>query len=282
MYIDKSIYWLMFSLFVMIVFLAIMECILKHTKFKPSRKSFSIIICLITFIIVYTLLFKYVHGNNWIGDYINSFVAIGTIALAVFAWMAYRYATNQYINQKKIDRAIDIAYDVYSKIDHDLLSLKEDLDMYNIYVKQINKERNNINDPDSAIAISHNLKMLANYVSKILDKVGEFSDSTIYWIFKLNLLDKILANEQITKHIENIKKQFDTEGKDTFLDKLNEFESKLIGIEDHLEVASKMDSMKLGKENIPTLEKIDKQLYGFTIEVIDIINQLAIMVFKPE
>lgn len=97
MYIDKSIYWLMLGLFGMIVFLVIIECTLKHTKFKLSRKNLSITICLIAFIMTYTFLFKFFHSDSWIGDYINSFVAMGTVALAIFGWIAYK----GYWKQKK-------------------------------------------------------------------------------------------------------------------------------------------------------------------------------------
>jgi hypothetical protein len=85
MNIDKFTYWLILGLFGMIVFLAIIECTLKHTKVKPSRKNLSIAICLVVLITVYTILFKFFHGDSWIGDYINSFVAMGTIGAVIIS-----------------------------------------------------------------------------------------------------------------------------------------------------------------------------------------------------
>lgn len=42
-----------------------------------------------------------------LSNIINLGIAIGTIALTVFAWIAYKYATNQYIEQKKIDHVLN-------------------------------------------------------------------------------------------------------------------------------------------------------------------------------
>jgi|GEM_PF-6130372 len=58
----------------------------------------------------------WVEPNNFITDWINSAVAIGTIALAIFGWMAYKYATRDYIKQKGIDHSIDSAKKVIAML----------------------------------------------------------------------------------------------------------------------------------------------------------------------
>lgn len=52
-----------------------------------------------------------------ISDVITSWItAISSLAVVVFAWMAYRYATKDYIRQKRIDHSIETAKKIISTL----------------------------------------------------------------------------------------------------------------------------------------------------------------------
>ncbi len=55
--------------------------------------------CVITLFLIFICHVKTWDSNAW-STFFNFFVAVSTIALAVFAWMAYRYAIDSYIEQQ--------------------------------------------------------------------------------------------------------------------------------------------------------------------------------------
>ncbi len=216
MYIDKFTYWLMFSLFGMIISLAIIECVLKHTKFKLSRKNLSITICLITLIVAYTILFKFFHGGNWIGDYINSFVAMGTVALGIFAWMAYRYATKQYVEntmeQLKISSKVKINEEIINIISTSLMTVMKCISCYESISSRLDDySRHNKNL--TIAKINENEFNIGEHFEQLLQLTYTLYDVNL----KINALNTFNINQAEIIQIKEFIKQIRESSPDAFL-----------------------------------------------------------------
>lgn len=224
--------------------------------------------------------------GTWIGAFGSVASGICAVIAMVLAFKAYDYATKQYINQKKIDRGIDIAYEIYSQLDSMFLNLKEDFEMYDLYVTDINNNRNKLSmsNPDVNIEMHGDLVMLNDYIPKILDKISDIEENIKFWIFKLNLVADILTMKNVTDHTDRIKLHFNGTAKNNFRALLSDFEANLMAVEDTitgLSELNKAEIMALTDCHIPKLVNVPKPLHDLTIDLVGDLNHLVILVFKP-
>ncbi len=94
------------------------NCFIEHQienaiKYIKSHKllltiTVSINLCIMIFVFIIWYLYGYslpeLSNTDKLSAIFNFFIAVGTISLAIFGWMAYKYAINQYIQQKSIER----------------------------------------------------------------------------------------------------------------------------------------------------------------------------------
>lgn len=150
--------------------------------------------CVITLFLIFICHVKTWDFNAW-GTFFNFFVAVGTIALAVFAWMAYKYATEQYLQNQKEKHVYDKKHDLICEIIDHIYSLYMDLSEMEITYKDL-KSKININNEMSSKIISLENKFYIN-CDKRSFRFGSL-------IFNSGTLMKIYIDKQEQKIINNM------------------------------------------------------------------------------
>lgn len=87
----------------------------KADKVKYSQMWLSSLTVFASWILVGGILF-YSNDSNFTSDWINSAVAIGTIALAIFGWIAFKTGKDAYVEQKTLDRASFATIEIVKQI----------------------------------------------------------------------------------------------------------------------------------------------------------------------
>lgn len=88
------------------------------SKFNSRGQThLSKIVSIIIRSILLSGIFLFLFDNgNWIADMINFAVAIGTIVLAIFGWMAFKTGKDTYVEQKTLDRASFATIEIVKQI----------------------------------------------------------------------------------------------------------------------------------------------------------------------
>lgn len=81
---------------------------------------------IITLFMIFLFHVKAWNIEIW-NTFFNFFIAVGTIALAAFAWMAYRYATKQYMENEKAKLKFDRKYNLICEINDYIYNFYIDL-----------------------------------------------------------------------------------------------------------------------------------------------------------
>lgn len=143
-----------------------------------------------------------IGGSTSTSDAINLGVAIGTIALAVFAWMAYRYATKQYLINQKEEVIFKGKIDFFLKLSKLLVEIEEKIKEKSKSV-YIPLEGNNDFEP-----IDHMIEeqIVINYLTPFLEKLQD----EIKNILAINLIfpNKQKAEELLEQYMEELKNSF--------------------------------------------------------------------------
>lgn len=94
------------------------------TKNKPWLWFLSVIIGIWFVMVIGVISAKHYYvGLSWqdsrisLSNIVNVGIAIGTIALAIFALIAYKYAIDQFVRQKRIEKSLKLTIDLNEKFD---------------------------------------------------------------------------------------------------------------------------------------------------------------------
>lgn len=143
-----------------------------------------------------------IGGSTSTSDAINLGIAIVTIALAIFAWMAYRYATKQYLINQKEEVIFKGKIDFFLKLSKLLVEIEEKIKekSKNIY---ITLEGDNDFEP-----IDHKIEeqIVINYLMPFLEKLQD----EITNILAINLIfpHKQKGEELLEQYMEKLKDDF--------------------------------------------------------------------------
>lgn len=156
------------------------------------------------------MLFKYWYFDLiWqesrisLSNIVNLGVAIGTIALAIFAWMAYRYATKQYLMNQKEEVIFKGKIDFFLKLSKYLIEIEETIKekSKSIYIdtEEIDKFRQQ--------PFEHGIEMeIIMYLSPFIEKLKD----EIKNILAINLIfpNKQNAEELLKQYMEELQSAF--------------------------------------------------------------------------
>jgi hypothetical protein len=180
------------------------------SKFNSRGQShLSKIVNIIISSILLSGVFLFLFDNgNWIADMINFAVAIGTIALAIFGWFAYK----DYWKQKRQDTVFNQIMDMFNLLitDSDHLYLK----IFNY----LNRHYSNFNKDIPRKFTLEYVDYLMNDIQDIRNELIRFQRNTIFtWKSNLNrllCLSKLESNKiniETFKEIENKMSEFEKE-----------------------------------------------------------------------